>query len=365
MTITNEDATVSEQGPVTADEWARLEAAYGRIVADDGDETLDIVLVQAEAILALEAIATSIAAPGRTALNVVTGPYGVIFGAWLRRGGANVTDLVTEFDEVITVDAVAEAIDASRPDILAIVHAEAATGGTNPIAQIAEIAAAAGIITVLDSVSAVGAEPVPAGEWGIDFTALGAQKSLGGPPTPSAIAVSDRGWAFIESNPAAPRNSALSLLDLRDGWNRTDRAAVPGLPSWLDTRALLGALEQIDAEGVAALHERHRRAAAASAAGVTELGLELWQRRDEARAPIVTTVLLPVTGPDRDALQDGALGGILSPGNGDLHGQILRINHYGAAASVPAVTDALERLAAALGAEPAAAVAAASAAWAA
>ena len=360
-----EDGVVSEQGPVTADEWARLEAAYGRIVGGDDGDPIDIVLVQAEAILALEAIATSIAAPGRTALNVVTGPYGVLFGAWLRRGGATVIDLVTEFDEVVTVDAVAEAIAAAQPDILSIVHAEAATGGTNPIAEIAELARAAGVITVLDSVSAVGAEPVPAAEWGIDFTALGAQKSLGGPPTPSAVAVSQRGWEFIEANPEAPRASALSLLDLRDGWNRTDRSVVPGLPSWLDTRALLGALEANEVEGYVALHDRHRRAAAAAAAGAIALGLEPWQRRDEARAPIVTTVLVPTSGAPRDAVRDGALGGILSPGNGDLRGQLLRINHYGPAATLPVVSDALQRLAVALGVDPAAALDAASTAWAA
>jgi aspartate aminotransferase-like enzyme len=346
-------------GPVTADEWRALEGRYSDAVGGDRD----VVLLQAEAILGIEAIALAVAAPGRTALNVVTGPYGALFGSWLRRGGAEVVDLIVPFDDAVTVDAVAEAIGAHRPDLLAIVHAEAATGGTNPIAEIAAIARDAGLITVLDSVSAVGAEPVPAAQWGIDFTALGAQKSLGGTPTPSAVAVSDRGWAYVESNPAAPRNSSLSLLDLREGWNRTDRTAVPGLPSWLDARALLRAFDRIEAEGFDALHERHRRAAAASVAGLEALGLEPWQRRAQARAPIVTTVRVPREPDARAALRDGALGGILSPGNGDLRGRLLRINHYGDAAALPPVTDALQRLAAALGVDPADAVEAASQGW--
>jgi len=355
----SEDATKTPRGPVTATEWSELEAAYGGLVGG----SRDVLLVQAEAILAIEAIAASIAAPGTTALNVVTGPYGALFGQWLRRGGAEVVDLKTGFDEVVTVEAVEAAIRARRPDVLAIVHAEAATGGTNPIAEIAAIARAEGILTVLDSVSAVGAEPVPADAWGIDLVALGAQKSLGGPPTPSAVAVSPAAWSRIEANPNAPRSSALSLLDLRDGWTATDRSAVPGLPSWLDARALLEALGEVEAEGLPVRHERHRRAAAASLAGIRSLGLRPWQRTRAALAPIVTTVRLPDDAERRAALRDGALGGILSPGNGVLHGSLLRINHYCAAADLPPVLDAVRRLAQALGVPPGHALEAAAAAW--
>jgi len=49
----------------------------------------DVVFVQAEAILALEAVAASIARPAAVAVNVVTSPYGTWFGTWLRRGGGN------------------------------------------------------------------------------------------------------------------------------------------------------------------------------------------------------------------------------------------------------------------------------------
>ena len=50
----------------------------------------DILLVQAEAVVALEAAAVSLARPGLTALNIITSSYGGWFGQWLRRGGAAV-----------------------------------------------------------------------------------------------------------------------------------------------------------------------------------------------------------------------------------------------------------------------------------
>lgn len=332
-----------DQPAATPEEIAALEAGMARLVGGDRD----VVLVPAEAILALEAIAASVAAPGRRALNVVTGPYGAIFGGWLRRGGADVLDLATPFDEVVAPDAVAAAVASHRPEVLAIVHAEAATGGTNPMAEIAAIAREAGALLVVDAVSSIGAEPVPAAQWDADFVAIGGQKSLAGPPTPSAVAVSDRGWALVDANPHAPRGSSLSLTDWRDVWIRGDRSAVPGLPSWLDVRAMLAALDRLETEGLPAVHERHRRAAEATLAGIAALGLEPWQADPAARAPIVTTVRIP-SGAAGAALRDGALGGILSPGNGELRGRLLRVNHYGRAADPAAVADALGRLAAAL-----------------
>lgn len=45
--------------------------------------TGDVLLVQAEAVVALEAAAKGLGRPGIRALNVVTGPYGALFGRWL------------------------------------------------------------------------------------------------------------------------------------------------------------------------------------------------------------------------------------------------------------------------------------------
>ena len=128
---------------------------------------------------------------------------------------------------------------------------------------------------------------------------------------------------------------------------RPKTAADAGLPSWLDVRAMLAALDRLETEGLPAVHERHRRAAEATLAGIAALGLEPWQADPAARAPIVTTVRIP-SGAAGAALRDGALGGILSPGNGELRGRLLRVNHYGRAADPAAVADALGRLAAAL-----------------
>jgi aspartate aminotransferase-like enzyme len=345
-----------DQPPLRPAELTHLEELAKSVFAT----TNDVLILQAEAILALESIARSVGTPGRVALNVVTGPYGAIFGNWMREAGSEVIDVAIEFDSVIDVAAVASAIAEHSPAVLAIVHAEAATGGTNPLPDVLRVAREAGVVTVVDAVASIGAEPVLVDEWGIDIAVIGGQKSLAGPAGVSAVAVSSTAWELIDSTPNAPRGSSLSLLDWRDGWLRTERSLIPGMPSWLESRALVAALERVLDEGLPAVNERHRRAAAATIAGAAELGLSPWQTGETATlAPVVTTLRLAAP----RELKNGELGGIVSPGNGVLRGRLIRVNHTGQAARLDTVTDALERIARALGVPADAAIAAASAAY--
>jgi len=345
-----------DQPPLTPEELTHLED-LGRRILSTAD---DVVAFQAEAILALEAVARSVAAPGRRALNVVTGPYGAVFGGWMREMGADVLDVVSPFDSVATADAVATAIAQHRPEVVALVQAEAATGGSNPTADIIALARAAGALTVLDAVAAIGAEPVPVDAWGVDIAVIGGQKALAGPAGVSLVSVSDAAWRLIDRTPSAPRGSSLSLTDWRDGWLRTDRTAIPGLPSWLESRALVQALERVLDEGLDAVNLRHRRAAAATLAGAHALGIAPWQTAaPRGAAPVVTALRTPTTAEPSDV----PWGGVLSPGNGALRDAIIRVNHVGRAASLEAVSDALVRLAETRGTDPGAAIEAAHRAW--
>ena len=72
----------------------------------------DVVFVQAEAVVALEAVAASLAKPGLRVLNVVTSMYGDYFAAWLRRGGAIVENVVAELGRPVDLAVFQAALDA-------------------------------------------------------------------------------------------------------------------------------------------------------------------------------------------------------------------------------------------------------------
>ncbi|MFJ5293769.1 pyridoxal-phosphate-dependent aminotransferase family protein [Streptomyces sp. NPDC088348] len=314
----------------------------------------DVVIMQGEALLPLEGCIRSGARPGSTALNVITGPYGQTFGNWLRDCGVTVVDLAVPFHTAVTAAQVREAL-AARPEIdfVSLVHAEAATGNTNPVAEIGEAVRAHGALFMLDAVASVGAEPLLPDAWGVDLCVIGGQKAMGGPAGVSAVSVSERAWQRFAENPQAPRRSYLSLLDWKERWIDAGRTALPHAPAQLEMLALDACLERIESEGAAAVMDRHARAAAATRAGALALGGGLAPFVHEARdaAPVATTLRTPA-GVDASELVAQALAADptlpLIAGGGALAGEMLRINHYGPDATQGVVHSSLAALGAAL-----------------
>jgi aspartate aminotransferase-like enzyme len=314
-------------------------------------------IVPGEAILGIEAVACGISAPGRKFLNIVTGPYGRQFGMWLRRGGAEVAEITVPYDSVVSAQAVSEELDRLKPCAVAFVQAEAVTGGSNPTREILAAARSRGVLTVVDSVSAVGAEPLLMDEWRMDFVAVGLQKAVSGPNGVSAVGVSRRGRDFLGSNPRALRDSALSLIDMlppEGGYTRAP-ANVPAL----EARAAIEAVKKAEDEGFGSIRSRHALASKAAAAAIKALGLKMWQRGPAGYSPLVTTVRIP----QGSGVNIEKACGILAPGDGELCGRLMRINHYGRGASEQCVKDAAKKLAELFGKDPDAAVSAVSRAW--
>ncbi|MGA4861077.1 pyridoxal-phosphate-dependent aminotransferase family protein [Streptomyces lavendulocolor] len=337
--------------PLTADRFAAIERRVAALLATGQD----VVITQGEALLPLEGCIRSGARPGSTALNVVTGPYGQTFGDWLRDCGATVVDLEVPFHTAVTPEGVAEALERNPEiDFVSLVHAEAATGNTNPVAAIGEVVRAHGALFYLDAVASIGAEPVLPDAWGVDMCVIGAQKAMGGPAGVSAVSVSTRAWERFAANPAAPRRSYLSLLDWKERWIDGGRKALLHAPAQLEMLALEACLERIEAEGLDALMARHSSAAAATRAGVLALGggLEPYVYEAKDAAPVATTLRTPA-GVDASGLVAAALAADpslpLAAGGGALAKEMVRVNHYGPDADRGVVESSVAALGAALG----------------
>ncbi|MGK4580529.1 pyridoxal-phosphate-dependent aminotransferase family protein [Kitasatospora sp. HPMI-4] len=348
--------------PLSAAQFAAIEDKVAALL----HTTADVIVTQGEALLPLEAAIRGAAHPGSSALNIVTGPYGQTFGNWLRSCGAKVVDLAVPFDSAVGAEQVAEALAANPEiDFVSLVHAEAATGNTNPVAEIAAVVRAHGALLMLDAVASVAAEPLLTDEWGVDLCVIGGQKAMGGPAGVSAVSVSDRAWERIAANPAAPRRSYLSLLDWKERWTDAGRAVLPHAPAQLEMLALDACLDRIAADTLDAAIARHRAAAAATRAGVRALGtLTPYVHRDEHAAPVATTLRTPpgLHAAELAASLDAALP--VQPGGGPLAAEMLRVNHYGTAATLDTVHFVLAALAAALpGTEAGPAAEAATEAW--
>lgn len=345
-TATSAIPSLLDLPPLTAPRFARIEDKVAALMRTSAD----VVATQGEALLPLEACIRSAVRPGSTALNIVTGPYGETFGGWLRSCGAEVVTISAPFTGAVSPRQVAEALrEHPAIDFVSLVHAEAATGNTNPVAEIGAVVREHGALLMLDAVASVGAEPLLTDEWGVDLCVIGGQKALAGPAGVSAVSVSVRAWERIAANDRAPRRSYLSLLDWKQRWIDGGRSALPHAPAQLEMLALEQAVDRIDAEGLDVAIARHRAAAASVRAGVRALGgLLPYVLRDEDAAPVATTLRAP-EGTDAREIVNGALaadGSVpLQAAAGTLAKEMVRVNHYGRAAERAVVLASVAALA--------------------
>lgn len=233
-------------------------------------------------------------------------------------------------------------------DAVAFVHGEAATGIVNPVLPIVAEAQRLGIVTIVDAVASVGAEPLDlSGAPAPDIVIIGPQKALAGPAGISAALVNDRGWGLLTRSARRSGGfSSVSLLDIRRDWLESGRVAIPGTPAPHELWALDAAIRAIEEEGLPAVIDRHRRAAAATRAGLIGLGLTPWAVRAEDASGLVTAVLLP-HGVDRQAvvgLAHERFTVTLAPTPNGTDPRLLKVRHTGRQASFETVLAAVGAL---------------------
>lgn len=291
----------------------------------------DVLLLQGEAILGLEAATRALVAPGTKALNLVQGVFGKGEGYWLRDFGAELHELEVPYNDAVDPGDVERYLE-EHPgiDLVTIVHSETPSGTWTDVAAIGPIAHAHGALTMIDCVSSLGGMPLQVDEWELDICVAGAQKCIGGPPGLTLMSVSDRAWERIRANPSAPRASYLSMLDWKEQW--LEAGKFPFTPSVTDVYGVEAALDELLAEGLESSIARHARTASACRAGVRAMGLEIWPRSDEIAAACVTAIAVPDGLTDvqvRDHCRD-KYGVMLSAGQGA--GNLVRIGHMAGSA---------------------------------
>jgi pyridoxamine---pyruvate transaminase len=288
----------------------------------------DVLLMQGEAVLGLEAAARSLVRPGTPVLNVVSGVFGKGMGYWLKDFGAELHELEVPYNDSVDPADVGRYLD-EHPEIelVAVVHSETPSGTLHDLAGMGPLARAHGALTLVDCVSSLGGIEFRTDEWQLDVCVAGAQKCLGGPPGVSLMTVNDTAWERIRANPAAPRASFLSMLDWKEQWLEGDK--FPFTPSVSDINGIEAACDEILEEGLESSIARHDLAALACRRGVKAMGLELWPRSEEITAACVTAIAVPEGLTDRQVRDHcrARYGVMISSGQGA--GNLVRIGHMG------------------------------------
>ncbi len=293
----------------------------------------DVVVMQAEAILGLEAVVASLVAPGDKVLNLVSGVFGKGMEDFIRTYGGDPVELSVPYNAAVDPADVRRVLQ-SIPGIryLTVVHSETPSGTVNPVREICRIAREFDVISIVDTVSGLGSELLSPEDWAIDVAVAGPQKCLGGTPGLSLISVSPAAWAAMEARPVPLRGSFLSLLDWKSTW--IDNGRFPYTPSVTEIYALESVLEQALREGMEAFVGRHQASAKAARAAVKALGLELWAESESIATACCTAVRVPDSLDAKEIIDTlrARYGVMIAGGYGELAGKLFRLGHMGQAA---------------------------------
>src|SRR5919202_6257408 len=120
----------------------------------------DVLLMQGEAVLGLEAAARGLVRPGTRVLNLVQGVFGKGMGYWLKDFGAELHELEVPYNDAVDPADVERAFrEHPEIEVVTVVHSETPSGTLNPVAEIGPIARSHGALTLVDCVSSLGGMP--------------------------------------------------------------------------------------------------------------------------------------------------------------------------------------------------------------
>ena len=238
--------------PAFMELFRRAERKVGELFLSQND----VLLMQGEAVLGLEAAGRGLVQPGTPVLNVVSGVFGKGMGYWLKDFGAELHELEVPYNDSVDPAEVERYLD-EHPEIevLTVVHSETPSGTLHDVAAIGPMAHKRGVLTIVDCVSSVGGIEFRTDDWRIDIAVAAAQKCLGGPPGITLMTVSDAAWERMRSNPSAPRASFLSMLDWKEQW--IDGEKFPFTPSVVDMHGIEACCDVVLTEGLDSSISRH------------------------------------------------------------------------------------------------------------
>ena len=277
---------------------------------------------------AVESMVFSMTSPGDHVIAVSFGEFGNRLIESLRRRSLHVTKIIKTADDVLLPE---EIEDAFRKDIKSksVFLVQNETGNGTSIRNLQEIAIRSkniGLNVYVDAVSSFGSVPIKVNEWGIDAVATCSQKGLASVPGLGIVLFGSDALSTVK-----PRKDIPQYLDLGMSLEFMSKHETPYTPSTGSFRALLQALEILEAEGLQARWDRHSANARVlrnklSASGASILGNE----KNFSDTVIAFRPKLPVSATIEQLAERGIM---VSKGMGNLASEIIRLGNLGIVSS--------------------------------
>lgn len=297
-------------------------------------------IMDGEGILGLEAACASLTEPGDKVLVLDNGIYGRGFADFVTMYGGEVTYFESPYDEAITVEALKEFLVKNHDFKYAtLVHCDTPSGMLNPVEELSKLLHEYGIMTVVDSVSAMFGEPLDIDNGQIDIACGGSQKALSAPPGLTFVTVSDEAMKAMENRKFPIASFYANILVFK---NYYEAKWFPYTMPISDIYGLRQALENIAEDDD--LYDRHARIAKMVREEVANMGLKLYGKNGYSNT--VTVFVVP-DGITATEILDRMLKEykIMLAGSFDIFaGKFIRIGHMGENANMEDVKATLDGL---------------------
>jgi alanine-glyoxylate transaminase / serine-glyoxylate transaminase / serine-pyruvate transaminase len=276
----------------------------------------------------MEACVVNLIEPGDRMVVAVNGFFGQRMVDVARRAGAAVTPAERPWGEVFDLQQLREALQAARPKVLGIVHAETSTGAWQPLEGLGKLCHEFDTLLLVDAVTSLGGVPVEIDAWEVDAVYSVSQKCLSGPPGMAPVSFSPRAVEAVNRRKTKVQSFYLDVTLLQRYWGE-ERFYHHTAPITM-VYALREALRLVHEEGLEARWIRHRLNHAALKAGLAALGLG-YATAEGYELPQLNAVRIPA-GADDVATRRRLLGefGIeIGGGLGEFKGKVWRVGLMG------------------------------------
>ncbi|NYC96245.1 aspartate aminotransferase-like enzyme [Clostridium acetobutylicum] len=294
----------------------------------------EVRILSGEGILGLEAACASLTEKGDRVLVIENGIFGEGFADFVKmyggepfffRGNKKCSINIEELERFLDSD--------SEFKYATVVHCDTPSGMLNNVGAICKLLKKKGIMTVVDSVSAMGGEELKVDEWDIDIVIGGSQKCISAPPGLTIVSISDDAFSAMKNRKTPIASFYCNLLVWEDYYNKK---WFPYTPPISDIVALRKAVENILEEKD--IIARHDKIASATRAAVVLGGLEIYI--EDGFSNTVTVIKVPHGMNDDKILSYMKENyNVMIAGAFDyLKGKVLRIGHMGENAYVDKVS---------------------------
>lgn len=276
-----------------------------------------------EALLSLEGACASLIEKGDRVLVIHNGFFGYAFKYFVEMYGGIAVMLEMDYRRGLREEVLSEMLKQdSNFKMATLVHCETPSGITNPIDRICPLLNQYGILSVVDSVSAIGGEAIDFDNWKIDVLLGGSQKCFSLPSGLSTVTISQRAKKVIDE-----RKTPVAAF-YANFKNYYDRAGEDEFPYTMNDLLIYGLRQALEEKLNMDFVSVHQKYAKAVREAFLRCGYELYPL--DSFSNTVTTVLLPEQVTDEQVMEQLYREGVIvSGGLGHLKGRCIRIGHMG------------------------------------